>query len=82
MSELIFNLVQGQVRVCCSVVPFLNLISPFGLMRLLDVETQPAINDIREAMLRERLIDPHRTKHRTGPVVIWLCVKHHPHLIC
>lgn len=50
MNKLIFNLVQGQVRVCCSVLPFLNLISPFGLMRLLDVETQPAINDVREAM--------------------------------
>lgn len=50
MNKLIFNLVQGQVWVCCSVVSFLNLISSFGLMSLLDVETQPAINDVGEAM--------------------------------
>ena len=55
---------------------FLNLIYPFGLTGLLDVETQAAVNDDgRECSVKDSLI--HTGQNRTFPVV---CVK--PHLIC
>lgn len=49
-------------------VPFLNLISPFGLMGPLDVKTQPAINDDGgECSVKDLLIQT--GQNRTFPVV-------------